>query len=176
MNQRLSPDQRRRNVTRATSPDAMRGLAAGAIAGLVASATMHMFQSITAPLLPPSEEQPATEKAADRLTRSATGQPLPEAARPAAGNAVHYGFGIALGAGYGLAAEQMPGVTSGFGTAFGSGTSLLIDEALVPALGLAPPATAVVPARHVYGAAAHLVYGMTAELVRRALRGRSHAA
>lgn len=153
------------------STDSLRGLVAGALGGLFASAVMNNFQALAAPLLPPSDAPPATEVAADKLAIAAAGVAVPDKAKPAAGNAVHYGFGAALGAAYGLAAEWSPAVTAGAGTGFGAAAAGLFDEIAVPALRLSPPPAETPAGLHLYGVISHLVYGVALEASRRLLRG-----
>lgn len=149
-----------------------RGAVAGVIAGAVASFAMDRFQAATSPLLPSSgsDDEPATEKAADAVARRALGHDVPDADKPLAGQAVHYALGIALGAAYGIAAEFRPGVTAGYGAAFGIGTASLLDEGAVPALGLgSAPWQSDLPT-NLYSYASHLVFGGVAELVRSQVR------
>jgi uncharacterized membrane protein YagU involved in acid resistance len=67
-------------------------------------------------------------------------------------------------------AEVAPQVTAGVGIPFGAVFWAVGDEAAVPALGLAKGPTAYPISTHVYALASHLVYGLTAELSRRAVR------
>ena len=137
---------------------------------MAASAVMNGFQALTVGLVE-SGGEPATEKAADRASRAATGHPVRPERKAAAGDAVHYAFGAAIGAAYGATAERWSGVTAAGGTVFGMAAALLFDEIAVPALGLAAPLERSPPAAHAYAIASHLVFGMTAEAVRRLLRG-----
>jgi hypothetical protein len=155
--------------------DPLRGALAGIVAGLFASLTMTAFQAGAAKLFPDaldSDDEPATEKAADKVASAATGTPLPEDAKPVGGEIVHYLFGAALGSGYGIAGEYSDAVKAGGGTVFGAGAALLFDDVVVPALDLAPPATEAPPATHAYALASHLVFGLVLEATRRLLRGR----
>ena len=156
--------------------DPLRGAVAGLVAGLFASLAMTVFQAGAAKLFPDAlggdDDEPATEKAADRLSTAATAQPVPEDDKPLAGELVHYAFGAVLGAGYGIAGEYGGAVTAGGGTAFGTATALIFDDIVVSALRLGPPATETKPATHVYGLASHLVFGLVLEGGRRLLRGR----
>ncbi len=68
--------------------------------------------------------------------------------------------------------ELVPGVTAGAGLPFGAFIWLTADEGIVPALGLSKLPTEYPLSTHVYSLASHLVYGMTAEIVRRAVRKR----
>lgn len=150
-----------------------RGLVAGVIAGAVASFAMDRFQAATAPLLPSSgsDEEPATEKAADAVARQVIGQDIAAADKPLAGQSVHYALGIGLGIAYGIAAEFRPSVTAGYGAAFGIGTATLLDEGVVPAVGLGSPPWRSDLATNLYSYASHLVFGGVGELVRRQVAG-----
>jgi len=153
-----------------TTARVARGLVAGLIAGAVASFAMDRFQAAVSPLLPSSggtDTEPATEQAADAVARQVTGHDVPKADKPLAGQTVHYGLGIALGAAYAVAAEFRPRVTIGYGTGFALGTATLLDEGIVPLVGLgAAPWKSDVPTT-LYSYASHLVFGGVTELVRR---------
>lgn len=154
-----------------------KGLVAGALGGLAASYVMEQFQAAWIK----AEEangggglsgggDPATVKAADRAALATTGHPVPSEQREAAGEAVHYATGAGVGAAYGLLAEFAPRATFGLGAGYGTAVALGLDEALVPALGLAKPASETPPSTHAYSLASHLVYGLTLEGVRRIVR------
>ncbi|MFV0622939.1 DUF1440 domain-containing protein [Sphingomonas sp. ac-8] len=156
-----------------TAPRPLIGLLAGVAAGLVASAAMAAFQATAARLVDSDDDDdPATVKAADRVSEAATGAPVPDAHREQAGQAVHYLVGAALGGIYGVIAEYRPATTSGFGGAYGLVTSLLFDEAAVPAAGLGAPPWQASLASHAYGLASHLTYGFALESTRALLAGR----
>lgn len=152
-------------------PDPIRGLAAGIAAGLVASLAMNLFQKAWSAALPMpgSGDDPATVKAAQRVSRAATGKYFASEDKEAAGEAAHYLFGALLGGIYGLAAEYRPEVTKGFGTLFGA-ASAGFDELGVPAAGLSGPPTDFPPATHAYALASHLVFGGVTEATRRLVR------
>src|SRR5215213_2328483 len=173
-----------------------KGLAAGLIGGLVASWTMNQFQAVWSKVtegfekphgaqsMKPSEGQDvsqkseeskeeqddATVKAARAVSEGIFGHELKESEKEAAGAAVHYAFGTATGGLYGAVAELSPEVTMGAGLPFGVAFWLVADETAVPLLGLAKAPTEYPLSTHVYALASHLVYGTTAELVRRAVR------
>jgi putative membrane protein len=172
-----------------------KGTAAGLVGGLVASWTMNQFQAAWtkaaegfekphgAQSMQPSEGQPgqgseqdnedqddATVKAAKAISEGIFGHQLRESEKESAGAAVHYAFGAATGGLYGAVAEVWPGVTLGAGLPFGAAFWLVADETAVPLLGLSKPPTEYPLSTHVYAFASHLVYGLTAELVRRAER------
>ncbi len=148
------------------------GLMAGIAAGLVASAAMAAFQSAAEPLLPESDEDPSTVKAADAVSLAVTDEPVATPYREASGTAVHYIVGAVMGGIYGVLTEYRPEASAGFGSAFGIATSTLFDEAAVPALDLGPEPSEAPIESHIYGVASHLVYGIVLEGVRRLVAGR----
>jgi len=95
---------------------------------------------------------------------------LDEADTPMAGTIVHYAFGALVGAAYGIAAELAPVVTIGRGLAFGATVWLGAHAVTVPAFGLAAPPTRRPIRKEAEEFGLHLVYGVTADLVRRLLR------
>lgn len=155
-----------------------RGIVAGVIAGAVASFAMDRFQAAVSALSSSDsgggKTEPATEKAADAIAEEVTGRAVADADKPLAGQAVHYVLGIGLGVLYGVAAEFRPAVTSGFGAAFGVGTATLLDEAAVPAVGLGKAPWQASASSNLYSYASHLVFGGTAELVRRQVAATLH--
>ena len=158
-------------MTERTNPSLWKGALAGLAAGLVASVAMNAFQAALAKASPDDDaSEPTTEKAANRLSAATTGEPLPDDAKPAAGEAVHYALGAVLGLGYGIAAEYDPDATAGFGTTFGASVAAVLDEVAVPAAGLAPSPAETPPATHLYTLASHLVFGTVAEATRRLTR------
>jgi len=150
-----------------------RGIVVGVIAGAVASFAMDRFQAAASSLLPSDggENEPATEKAADAIATAVTGHEVPDANKPLAGQSVHYALGIGLGVAYGIAAEFRPAVTAGYGTAFGLGTATLLDEGAVPAVRLGDAPWKAPLSTTLYAYASHLVFGGTAEIVRRQVAG-----
>lgn len=176
-------------------PDLWKGLAAGLAAGLVASWTMNQFQAAWskaaegfekphgAQSMQPSEgEKPgasgeskgqqddATVKAARAISENLLGHKLKESEKRPAGAAVHYAFGTATGGLYGAVAEFAPGVTAGAGLPFGAAFWLVADEGAVPLLGLSEGPAKYPLSTHAYAFASHLVYGLSAEVTRRAVR------
>jgi hypothetical protein len=173
-----------------------KGTTAGLLGGLVASWTMNQFQAgwtraiegfekpHGAQSMQPSERQQpaqdseqnredqddATVKAAKTISEGIFGHELKEGEKESAGAAVHYALGTATGGLYGAVAEVLPEVTLGAGLPFGAAFWLVADETAVPLLGLSKPPTEYPLSTHVYAFASHLVFGLTAELVRRAVR------
>lgn len=169
--------------------DVLKGLAAGVVGGLVASWVMDEFQagwSKVSESLEASqksskkkkqksqgsseEQEPATVKAAEAISENVFDHRLTKAEKKIAGPAVHYAMGATSGAIYGVAAELVPFVTVGAGIPFGGAVWLIADDAALPALGLSKSPTEYPLSIHAYALASHLVYGLTTDVVRRALR------
>ena len=172
----------------------LKGLVAGLAGGLVAAWTMNQFQAAWmrvvannekphgAQSLQPSEgstgnqaedakeQDDATVETAKVISERVFGHELQESEKKPAGAAVHYAFGMASGGLYGALAEVSPEVTTGAGLPFGAVFWLLADEISVPVLGLSKGPTEYPVSTHVYALASHLVYGVTAEFSRRAVR------
>jgi len=149
-----------------------RGALAGLVGGLLAAGAMSLaHQMLPKPDTPADEGEDATAKTADAVVRGVAERPLPERAKPAASQIVHYAFGGSVGAMYGGITEIVPRVATGLGLPFGLAVWLGAHVITVPALGLAES-----PARRPLSKEApelglHVVYGAVVELVRRLVRG-----
>lgn len=165
------------------SSDPVRGLLAGVAAGLVASWVMSQFQAAVPQktfqqLLgeePPKRKQngesdPATVRTAEAISEGVFDHALTKSEKEKAGPLVHFAFGSAVGAVYGVAAEVQPKVTAGFGTLYGTAVWVSADNLALPVLGLAKWPGAYPASTHLYALSSHLVYGLVAEGVRRAVR------
>ena len=156
-----------------------KGFAAGLAAGLIASCVMNGFQTLWRVLAPPARKRPAkgepaedtTVRTASALSRGLLGRSLTEREKRFAGPLVHYAFGTLVGGLYGAAAEKNASVAAGAGLPFGTAFWLVADETVVPLLRLSGPPGRYPLSLHVYALASHLVFGWTAEAVRRRLRG-----
>lgn len=170
----------------------LKGMGAGLIGGLVGTVVMTQFQTLSGKLSEKmrgssgrersggngrrgeseaeQEAESATTQAATAVSTRVFQHELQEKEKAVAGNAVHYGFGTTMGGVYGALAEAEPRVTACVGTAFGSVLWLLADEVAVPAMRLSGPPTKMPLSSHVQALASHLVYGLTTEVVRRAVR------
>lgn len=116
------------------------------------------------------QQDDATVETAKVISRNVFGHELKESEKKPAGAAVHYAFGTLTGGLYGAMAEVTPQITAGAGLPFGTVFWVVADEVAVPVLGLAKGPTEYPVSTHVYSLASHLVYGVTAELGRRAVR------
>jgi Protein of unknown function (DUF1440) len=112
-----------------------------------------------------------TVRAASAISEALFDHRLTQSEKKIAGPAVHYSLGTGVGGLYGVAAEIAPKVAAGLGLPFGAAFWLVVDESAVPLLGLSKGPTAYPLSTHVYALSSHLVYGLTAEVVRRAVRG-----
>lgn len=163
----------------------LRGILAGVAGGLVASWVMNQFitgpgKQITKAVLSPeelqqqqqhSDEPDATMKVADAVAATVTGgQHLTYEQEQTGGPIVHYAFGALAGGVYGGLAEYSELTRSGFGTTFGSALFTIADLLAVPALHLSPPVDQQPKAVLATPFTAHIVYGVTTELVRRIVR------
>lgn len=143
-------------------------LLVGVAAGLVASLAMSLFQSAVSPAL--SELQSAetvATKAADAVTEQVSGAPVKRRFKKSADTMFHYLTGAIAGGLYGLLGGRIPALFAGRGLVFGAAVWAIADEALVPALGLAPPPLEVEPREHGFALASHLVFGLALDLCRR---------
>ncbi len=160
---------------------------AGLVGGLAASWVMNRFQaglarvnahhpepqpaeSAEEPQSSSSQPEPATTQVAVAVIRQVLRRNLSDKEKDTAGEIVHYAFGAASGALYGALAETWPDARLGFGAAFGAALWFAADEIGVPALRLSGPPTQYPVSAHASALAAHTVYGVTTELLRRSLR------
>jgi putative membrane protein len=83
---------------------------------------------------------------------------------PSTLDGMHWSFGAAVGAAYGVAAEYFPAATSEKGAAFGMALESLSQEGTLPALGLLTGSTA--RGDRTGKMTSHVVYGIATEVVR----------
>jgi hypothetical protein len=176
-----------------------KGIAAGVAGGLVGSLAMNQFQQVWGKLME-NEERPhgaqslqqgspdrgigrelaergvdepddnAAVRSGNAVSEFVLGHHLTKSEKETAGAVAHYAMGVTSGAIYGAVAEMMPAATVAEGLPFGAAVWLIADEAIVPAAGLSRKPSEYPPSIHAYAFASHLVYGLTTELVRRAIR------
>jgi putative membrane protein len=116
------------------------------------------------------EQDDAAMRLANMISEKVLHRDLTREEKHAAGTFLHYAFGVTTGAWYGAVAESVPAITVGAGMPFGAFIWLTADEGAVPALGLSKPPTEYPLSIHAYALSSHLVYGLTTEVVRRAVR------
>ncbi len=176
-----------------------KGLAAGIVSGLAAAAVMNRFQALLSRQTGGEERShgaqslqtgspgqgvglelraagrdeqtdDATERLANAVSVKVFDRELTKREKAAAGTAFHYAMGATSGALYGAVAELAPGATAGAGLPFGLAVWIVADEGIVPAAGLSKSPSEYPLSIHAYSFASHLVFGLTAEVVRRAAR------
>lgn len=179
--------------------DVLKGLAAGVVAGLAAAWVMNQFQAVWGKLAEGVEkahgaqslqqgtprhgvgrelqERGSEEEGDDAAVRAASvisetvfDHQLTKSEKETGGAVAHYAMGVASGAIYGGVAEIFPSASAGAGMPFGAAVWLIADEGIVPALGLSKDTTEYPLSIHAYAFTSHLVFGLTAEVVRRAMR------
>ncbi len=116
-------------------------------------------------------DEPGTMQAASALAEPVLGRELSEEEKEAGGTVLHYVFGATAGALYGVAAEVDNSTTRGGGMAFGATVWLIADEVGMHAAGFATSPADYPLSRHAATLGTHLVFGLTVEAVRRAIRG-----
>lgn len=142
-----------------------KGLLAGLIAGLVATAAKSIAEKLYPPRVYGEPEPP------EILAEEAAGHELDKPTSAAASEAIHWGFGAAVGAMYGALAEYYPAATDKEGATFGLALMTLTHETALPAMGLAAEVEEQSPREQTSEAASHLLYGVVAERVRSFVRG-----
>ena len=163
-----------------------KGALAGAAAGLAGTVAMTQFQNLWTKASKKlnhngnrgseqsePEKEDATMKAAGELAALAKHR-LSRDEKKKVGPIIHYAFGTGMGAIYGALVEVGPrdlrrhDLLSGLG--FGSVLFAGADEVVVPALGLSGKPSESPASSHLYGLVSHIVYGVTAGAVRKAVR------
>ena len=151
------------------SPSLVKALLAGLAGGLVGSAAKVAAEK----LIPPrTKGQTAPPKLVVERASAAAEVHLPPAAKQAAAQGLHWGFGTLTGGIYGVAAEYQPRVTAWRGAAFGLTLNRLMHEGLLPRTGLVEPLGEQPAQERVSEWITHVVYGVVAEGVRRSVRKR----
>ncbi|MGB9180357.1 MAG: DUF1440 domain-containing protein [Pyrinomonadaceae bacterium] len=179
--------------------DVLKGLAAGVVGGLVASFVMNQFQAALSKLMEGEErshgaqslqqgspqhgigrelqeegkddpDDTAPARLAQAISVRAFDHELTRSEKEVAGAALHYAMGATSGALYGAVAEIVPEVKIAEGIPFGAAVWLIADEGIVPAAGLSKSPAEYPLQIHAYALASHLVFGLTTEIVRRAVR------
>ena len=99
---------------------------------------------------------------ANRVADAVGTSPTPRQPHPA-GIGVHYGIGMAPAMAYAALRHQVPALRTGRGLLYGLGLFLVVDEGMVPALGLAGGPTEYPWQAHARGLATHLVLGVVTD-------------
>jgi putative membrane protein len=141
-----------------------KGLLAGMIGGLVATAAKTLAEKVYPPRTHGEPEPP------ELLAEKIAARELSPATKTAAAESIHWGFGAATGAAYGALAEYFPAATDKDGASFGLALATLTHEGALPVIGLSAPPEAQTPREHTSEMATHLLFGVVTETVRRFVR------
>jgi putative membrane protein len=168
--------------------DLAKGVVAGVIGGLAGTYAMSEFQGwwsrAVRGVQPQSaggehdardwqeleEGANANEIAAQTVARATIGRRLDREELSVAAPTVHYTFGAMTGGFYGAVAEHTPAARALSGAAYGTAVWGVADEIAMPVLGLSERTDEQPFERHFHSFAAHIVFGVTTELVRRGVR------
>ena len=115
-----------------------------------------------------SEGQNSNEIAAQAVATRTIGRRLDRDELAVAAAVTHFTFGAAVGALYGSTTGRRPRVATGIG--FGLAVWLLADEIAMPLLGLSESTLRRPLEKRLQSIAAHIVFGIAAELTRVAVR------
>jgi uncharacterized membrane protein YagU involved in acid resistance len=164
------------------------GIVAGLVGGLVGTWAMSEFQGLWSRAVdgrePRSaagrhdardwqernEDQNANESAAQAIAHATIERRLTREELRYGAAAVHYAFGGVMGALYGGLSEVSPTVRTFGGAGWGTAVWIGGDKVAVPLLGLSNPDEPLPLEANAQALAAHIVYGMTVEAVRRGVR------
>jgi hypothetical protein len=158
-------------------------LARGTIAGLAGTAVVTAVMLVeerfgvpgarVSPGDPESwEEAPAPAQVGQRVAEGVFDRPLPVASAPLVGSAVHWAYGAAWGALYGLVAETRRPPWAPAGAVLGLGVWAAGHAGLLPAAGLAPPFWRQPHSGAGFAAANHVLFGLATARVEQALAAR----
>lgn len=145
-----------------------KGLLAGLIGGLVATAAKSIAERAFPPRTHGEPEPP--EVLVGKLAEGFGARPLTDSETAAAAETIHWGFGASVGAIYGVVAEYFPAATDKEGASFGMALATLTHEGALPALGLSAAIADQTTREQTSEMASHVVFGVVAETVRRFVR------
>ena len=146
--------------------DVAKGLAAGLIAGLVATAAKSAAEKIYPPRTHGEPEPPEV------LAEKMAGHALAVVPKAVAAESIHWAFGAATGAAYGVLAEFYPAVTARDGATFGMTLMALTHESALPAMGLSAEPADQTNREKSSEMVTHILFGVVTETVRRIVRSR----
>jgi putative membrane protein len=141
-----------------------RGLIAGLIAGLAATAAKALAERIFPPQPKPGPGSPIPP------AKCVSAEASSSVANKKQNEGLRWGLGAATGAAYGAVAEFYPEATARHGASFGLALEAMSHEAALPTLGLAAEPEDQTARERGSEITSYVVYGVTAELVRRLVR------
>ncbi len=152
---------------RSITTDLLKGAVAGAAGWRVMDPAIQFLYNHEGPSVREAEDAargrvPALEVLAEKIAARA-GLSLSLAQREKAGTALQWATVIVTGMAYGALRDRAPAVGAGHGLAFGAGVALLVDEGMVPLLGLSPGPGAFPWQTHARSLVGHLIFGFAAD-------------
>jgi putative membrane protein len=154
--------------TDSTEQSLLKGLAAGVLAGLAATAAKTLVERMFPPRTHGEPEPP--EELSNQISQQFAGHDLSPEAKAISAEAIHWGFGAVVGGAYGVIAEYYPAATAKDGASFGVALGSLMHEGALPALGISASPEDQTARERASELSSHVVYGVVAETVRRFVR------
>ena len=165
-----------------------KGLLAGAIAGLAATAAMTAFQlgwskgkeqlerargedEQKSSADSSQQSESSTVKVAQSVSQATRGRRLDPSEKEPASYIVHFAFGTLMGALYGISSEYLPVAKLGHGLLHGLALWGGADALALPAFGFSSPVRERSAGELTYEILAHAVYGVSSESTRKVVRG-----
>ena len=159
------------------------GGVAAAVATVVKTKAEGVLQPLGEKLLPPApaakiglgadpgghpENMPPSE-VADRAQHLVTGDQLTDEQRQQVAGPLHWAMGLGGGIAYALVARRFPAARAGFGAGFGAALFAATHGSTLWLAGVQEPPTRLPKAWWIWEGGSHVVYGMTVDLVLRAI-------
>jgi putative membrane protein len=142
----------------------LKGFLAGAIGGLIGAAAKAAGEAVYPPRTEGQIAAPAV------LVNRMSSEPLTEQEEEVSVKVIHWGFGALVGGLYGVLAEYQPKVTGRLGLDFGMTLYGVTHVSALPLMGLTETPENQPVREHASELATHAVYGVTTEVIRRAVR------
>ena len=149
---------------RVQTPSLAKGLLAGLIGGIAATAAKSLAEKIYPPRTHGELEPP------DVLAEKLAGHPLDDSSKLVASETIHWGFGALAGAAYGAVAEYYPAATAKEGASFGLALASLAHGTALPAFGLSAEPSNQTTREKTSEMSTHVLFGLVTEMVRRSVR------
>jgi hypothetical protein len=163
----------RRLEHRRIRDDLIKGAIAGAVATWVMGKVTNAMYAREHPRARSQEDDARQGKtaygAAAEKTAVLLGKHLEGERRERLGSALHWALGIGAGAAYAVLRRRFDAVGGAAGFGFGTAFWAVVDEGLVPALGLTPGPRAFPWQAHARGLAGHLTFGTVTDRTLRLL-------
>ena len=142
----------------------VKGALAGLIGGLAGAGAKVLAEKLFPPRIQGQTPPPLV------LAEQVAGHPLPPPQQQAAMHSIHWGFGAAAGAVYGVLVEYEPSLSAWKGAAFGLTLNKITHESVLPKMGLAAAKEDQPTQERISEWVTHAIYGIFTDTVRRAVR------